>query len=129
MITNYLVPKPTDVHRQIENKLLTYGGKELVCLPEDNLERLLDGEIMTCQKVIMKKGMVSECHLNALTLYLNHPGLYTCAYGYALSNDGLWRQHSWLVRKDGAIIETTEKRLLYFGFLLNEKDIKEQVTM
>lgn len=39
------------------------------------------------------------------------------ATGYALSGDGLWRQHSWGVLRDG-IFETTETRLKYFGIVL-----------
>jgi hypothetical protein len=37
--------------------------------------------------------------------------------GYALSADGLWRQHSWGVRRQG-ILETTAPREKYFGILL-----------
>jgi hypothetical protein len=47
--------------------------------------------------------------------------LVAVATGYALSDDGLWRQHSWGMRRD-AIIETTEARVLYFGFLMQEAD-------
>jgi hypothetical protein len=37
------------------------------------------------------------------------------ATGYALSGDGLWRQHSLLSLEDSSILETTEIRLMYFG--------------
>ena len=39
------------------------------------------------------------------------------ATGYALSDDGLWRQHTWGILRDG-ILETTEARIEYFGLLL-----------
>lgn len=40
--------------------------------------------------------------------------------GYALSADGLWRQHSWGILRDG-ILETTERRIKYFGLILQDE--------
>ena len=42
-------------------------------------------------------------------------------YGYALSGDGLWREHSWLLA-DKAVVETTESRLLYHGFVRTDDE-------
>ena len=54
--------------------------------------------------------------------------------GYALSDDGMWRQHSWCICdageeyiEDSIIIETTEKRLAYFGFIMDEEESEEFV--
>lgn len=51
----------------------------------------------------------------------------TCAIvtGYALSEDGFWRQHSWLRRKEPTaeqyhLLETTIRRAKYFGMILTE---------
>ena len=47
--------------------------------------------------------------------------------GYALSDDGLWRQHSWLIAKPGrrwTVIETTCRRLLYYGVVLTEEEAR-----
>jgi hypothetical protein len=41
--------------------------------------------------------------------------------GYSLSDDGLWRQHSWGLRREG-ILETTVPRVKYFGVLLQHAD-------
>jgi hypothetical protein len=41
--------------------------------------------------------------------------------GYSLSDDGLWRQHSWGLRREG-ILETTVSRVKYFGVLLQHGD-------
>src|SRR5205823_11877509 len=106
MRTNYLVPVPTQLHRELETLLLSYGGSELVCLPEDS-DAILRGTLMQSTKIILKLGERNRCHDNAQKLYQEHPNRYRLAYGYALSEDGLWRQHSWLIRKsDNAIMET-----------------------
>ena len=77
---------------------------------------------MQSTKIILKLGERNRCHDNAQKLYQEHPNRYRLAYGYALSEDGLWRQHSWLIRKsDNAIMETTEKRLRYFGYFPEEE--------
>ena len=50
------------------------------------------------------------------------------ATGYALSADGCWRQHSWVVQPlttKYRIWETTEKRIAYFGFILNDEECEE----
>lgn len=39
----------------------------------------------------------------------------------ALSDDGMWRQHSWLVwhkARSNQIVETTVKRIVYYGFVM-----------
>ena len=41
--------------------------------------------------------------------------------GYALSDDGLWRSHSWVVT-DEVLYETTVARELYFGIELEEEE-------
>ena len=52
---------------------------------------------------------------------------YRVCTGYALSDDGMWRQHSWCIDKrprTTKIIETTEPRVLYFGYVLNDEETK-----
>lgn len=39
--------------------------------------------------------------------------------GYALSPDGLWRQHSWAYGDNLMIYETTVERVMYFGVELS----------
>jgi hypothetical protein len=57
---------------------------------------------------------------SAMKHLLNH-GTYGVMTGYALSPDGMWRQHSWVYDKQrDVIIETTVKRVGYFGVLLND---------
>src|SRR3954453_21146479 len=65
----------------------------------------------------------SGCHRNVAKLWLRVPRrLFANGTGYALSDDGLWRQHSWGVKEDGTIVETTVVRLKYFGLVLRGRD-------
>lgn len=48
--------------------------------------------------------------------------------GYALSEDGMWRQHSWIIwhkARSNQIIETTVPRILYFGFVMTTEMCEE----
>jgi hypothetical protein len=60
----------------------------------------------------------NSCHWNVAHLWKSEnrqiSGIGT---GYALSEDGLWRQHSWCLTSTG-ILETTELRHTYFGVRL-----------
>ena len=60
----------------------------------------------------------SSCHQNVALIWTRKQfGIIGIAIGYALSDDGLWRQHTWGVLRDG-VLETTETRLKYFGIVL-----------
>jgi hypothetical protein len=66
----------------------------------------------------MKLGRDSRCHWNVAALYTAAKSNIQICYGYGLSPDGLWRQHSWAVDRKG-IVETTERRVLYYGYRLS----------
>ena len=67
----------------------------------------------------MVPGLPSRCHENAANLVISDPDNLVLETGYALSDDGLWRQHSWVVtRRKSAVIETTVQRYRYFGIPL-----------
>lgn len=72
-------------------------------------------------------GEERNCHSNAAQLWNSNRATLTIATGYALSDNGLWRQHSWVMRKQAEaeqcrILETTVKRTRYFGFILNDSE-------
>jgi len=70
----------------------------------------------------LRKGRPNRCHANAASLWLNNMDDTRICTGYALSKDGMWRQHSWLIHfkeKSNQIIETTTPRIGYYGFVLN----------
>lgn len=65
----------------------------------------------------LEQGEASQCHSNSARLYRQGRG--EIATGYALSKDGYWRQHSWVVAADGHVIETTTLRQRYVGVVLD----------
>lgn len=101
--------------------LLKIGGDELV--PPPSLDRevpvlIANGSIMNgvVTFIPIEEG---RCHENVAELWREKKaGIVGIGVGYALSEDGLWRQHSWGIRDDGEIIETTAARVHYFGRLL-----------
>jgi hypothetical protein len=115
---------PTDVaqkFRDLRSKLLALGGEEVVIFPygDPDLDNVLEhGRVFkkTYKKV---RGEPSRCHYNVRQQFIKHPNKYRPATGYALtSDDGLWRQHSWLLDTQGRTVETTTPRDLYFGICI-----------
>jgi len=80
-----------------------------------------------CDSTIVKMRD-SRCHFNASNFWKNYTdkngdeSAYICT-GWAMSNDNIWRQHSWVCLRDSdSIIETTEDREIYYGFILNYEE-------
>ncbi len=68
----------------------------------------------------------SRCHANVSSLWLHsepdHDPVMMIGTGYALSKDGLWRQHSWGHTRNGALVETTALREAMYGIVLHGTD-------
>lgn len=112
-------------YNQLESTLLAIGGERMVWLPEPHLDHLLSrGKAFSEPVVFAKSRRPSECHRTSVRMYLAEPGVYQIATGYALSDDGLWRQHSWLWKpSSGKLYEPTPiKRDRYYGFLLTDEE-------
>ena len=62
-------------------------------------------------------GHDSDCHGNVSRLWVQRRGRMSIVTGYALSEDGLSRSHTWGV-EDERVVETTEARILYYGVVL-----------
>jgi hypothetical protein len=111
----------------LEQKLLEYGGIRLVYRDEPDLQLLLErGEIFDEQADLVG-GETGQCHLTVARLWREQKEAFMIGTGYALSADGLWRQHSWLFRRQPApgenrLVETTLKRVKYFGIMLTEAE-------
>lgn len=123
-------PKEQEDWQKLRTALLLYGGSEVVAMPwpdEDVLKILAGREVYKigddCQ-ISFQLGKPSQCHQNVIDFWKlrNIDHIHT---GYALSEDGLWRAHSWGLNVDDSnpdgppiktVIETTEERLIYFGF-------------
>jgi len=110
----------------LEKKLLAIGGTRLVPMPDRDLETLVEtGEHQVGFRVQKHRGLSSRCHGNSAKLWLRrqHRG-FRIATGYALTDDGLWRQHSWGV-EGKVLFETTVTRTAYFGVYLSPPDSVE----
>ena len=89
---------------------------------KDIIER---GQLWYGDNAIMKRGLPSRCHYNSAKIWETDKEKYRVATGYALSPDGMWRQHSWVIEvgpKENRIIETTEFRVAYFGMVLTDEE-------
>ena len=108
------------------NKLLNTFESNSIVLPmfntKNEVNNIIDrGKIFGSTDLFML-GRQSQCHSNSAALYLARKDFEDIKImtGFALSEDGLWRFHSWCILDNMKIIETTEKRLAYFGYILNE---------
>lgn len=113
----------------LRDYLLEFGGEQ-VCLPrdEEDLNKIMDfGQLWYGDIAILKQGLPNACHRNAARLWEIENDIFI-ATGYALSEDGIWRQHSWCVKSSAEkpiIIETTTLRVAYFGFIMTYDESEE----
>lgn len=107
----------------LKKKLLEIGGWA-ACIPhlEPDLEKILSRGRRFPGKSVMMKGEPSRCHSNSAYCWDANRELCKICTGYALSRDGMWRQHSWVLHSDGTVVETTEKRVQYFGYVMTEEE-------
>ena len=107
----------------LRQKLLTFAG-ETVCFPpcEEDLDNILNyGQFWAGSNAKLMRGEPSRCHANSANLWEQNKEATRICTGYALSEDGIWRQHSWLVwhkARSNQIVETTVKRIAYYGFVM-----------
>ncbi len=128
-------------YTRLQRKLLALGGQEVVLMPAAYADADLHGATLT--KRLVQRGRLfvgprdfvkmepGACHSNALQLYALSKGRVRFATGYALSRGGLWRQHSWGVwittERSGCVVETTARRLKYWGVVLSATDVARVV--
>jgi len=120
---------------ELRTKLLAIGGLEVVLPrydelsePQRNRQRYETGRIIDEGRTWQGDQARSEpmedsnCHVNTAILFKRGAG--SIASGFALSEDGLWREHSWIVEgvERQGVIETTVLRLLYHGYLLSGEE-------
>ncbi|HEU5382788.1 MAG TPA: hypothetical protein VFV38_45860 [Ktedonobacteraceae bacterium] len=114
--------------RELEQRLLSIGGHRLVPAFEPHLREILArGEIFV-GKTEFVPGERGRCHFNVAKAWSTQKELLSIATGYALGSDGLWRAHSWLIRKQPLarqrrVIDTTLKVVQhYYGVILTEEE-------
>jgi hypothetical protein len=116
--------KKFSVMSKLRKKLLALDGDEVVinALSEQGMkdqaataERVLrEGSLFSGKDAITMRGGNNACHDNVQML-LDAGAIPRGWTGWALTNDGLWRFHSWGTRRTGRVIETTEERIKYYG--------------
>lgn len=115
---------------ELKKRLLSIAG-ESTCLPiqEVDIDDILSrGQIWYGDKCKMKTGNPCQCHSNSAYYWDKHYKNTRIATGYALTEDGMWRAHTWVIEKgskSNTVIETTVKRILYFGFVLTKEECED----
>lgn len=119
---------------KLENILLKEGGTSVKYTYEEDLEELLDDGLFLYPEDLDIKflGMKpSQCHHNSAVFYENwmnehnSPDEISIMSGWVLS-DNIWYQHSCIYFPyDDQIVETTEERDMYYGFLLNGEKLQK----
>jgi len=90
---------------------------------EDTPALMIRGDFYLSEDAEFRKGENCRCHGNSAAIWKEDDERYCIMTGYAMSNDAVWRQHSWVWDNENErIIETTEDRLLYYGFKMTHKE-------
>lgn len=114
---------------KLRELLLKIGGGEVcLCFEEDLRKLLTRGKEFPAAKARKKKGARCRCHSNSAFLWEANKEMLRIVTGWALSADGVWRQHSfcWWPSK-GVVVETTEPRTAYFGYEMTNAEAEEFV--
>jgi len=114
-------------YAKLEQRLLSMGGKMVVPRREPDQDKILSrGKLWVRDniKIVTVGRTPSNCHGNVAELWRSNPKRYHIATGWALSDDGLWRQHSWII-DERTVIETITPREKYFGFVLTPLEAQQ----
>ena len=112
-------------HLPLKKILLGIGGWGVCIRQEPDLERIVESGYRFPGRSKSMKGQPSQCHSNSAFCWDANRELCTICTGYALSRDGMWRQHSWVFTHDGVVVETTEKRIAYWGYLMTPDECEQ----
>lgn len=114
---------------ELRNRLLALGGEEVCFWCEEDLDKILSRGFAEGCNQSFRKMAACRCHQNACELWQKNKLRVSICTGYALSPDGVWRQHSWAVDKmlkkvgkGNGIVETTEPRVAYYGFRMTARE-------
>lgn len=122
--------------KKLNEIMLKIGGSETCFIDwNENYKKLLERGYYRDGKSKMQKGQPCQCHRNVSRIYdarVEENDVVICT-GFALTDDGMWRAHSWLLQRyltrqgkiKTRIIETTAKRIAYFGFELTSTEANE----
>lgn len=112
----------------LKEVLLDHAGVAAVLPPfDEDISHILGrGQCRSGDGLVLERMRDSQCHGNAARLWELDPNENAIWTGYAMSGDGIWRQHSWVVREScNQLVETTTPRMLYFGFRLSQRESEQ----
>lgn len=108
----------------LAQRLLGFAGAR-VCIPFYDMfpdYLLQSGRHVSTKGLRLKRGEPCSCHENIAKLWEKNLRTYKIMTGYAFLADrdgGMWVCHSWILHKDGYIIETTGRRNKYYGRIID----------
>lgn len=112
--------------------MLAIGGYEVIFTDDcdlNELKKILSrGQFLDGRKFTKTQGEQGRCHENSVLGWSANRDKAIIMSGFALSDDGYWVFHSWLinVKADNQPLETTPiKRYAYFGYALDLKESEE----
>lgn len=106
--------------RELRRILLKLGGEELIPPPDHDpvTNFLIDYGIVFAGPVVLKQSRHRPEERTLGRIWNRHlHGIVGIGLGYALDDDGLWREHSFGILREG-ILETMAPKRKYFGLLL-----------
>jgi hypothetical protein len=120
MKKKYKIIKPTP---QLKRKLLSIAGKQIS--PQQFYPILIQRGLVQYGKIYnrifgkLPKGIKRQYN-QCVEISGKIAGLegYVQSFGYALSDDSMWRPHYWSIFKEKIIEPTPVKRDIYFGISL-----------
>lgn len=124
--------KEFEKENKLRERLIAIGGDNAAVINEyknddfDEIDLILKyGQLLYSgyNAVINPFTDYSNCHSSSQKFYFaNRKSTKVCT-GYALSEDGLWRSHSWilLMGKNNIIECTPTRRLVYYGIVLPDE--------
>jgi hypothetical protein len=102
----------------LQERLLSLAGDWVALQDEPDLKALLERGRVFNGKIFLMHMKQCKCHRNCAEFWEKNQKNFKIATGWALSEEGIWRQHTWLLRGN-AIVETTMKRIMYYGIVLD----------
>jgi hypothetical protein len=106
--------------RELRRILLKIGGDELVLSPgsDPTVNFLIDFGIVFAGPVVLKQHCQGGQDRTLGRIWTRRSyGIVGIVVGYALGDDGFWREHSFGVLREG-VLEIIARKQKYFGLLL-----------
>ena len=108
----------------LKAKLFAIGGNKISPQHCPFVSEIASHGVLVELPVKLRQMDGNRCHHNVARLWeqrKKHSRLKAIATGYALSEDGMWRWHTWGLAATH-ILETTVVRLQYFGIPMDAED-------